>query len=207
MNAFIESAKHFWFLYLLLVLLIILTAIVCKKAFAASARHSKEFNENLAKAKRAKELRDAYSVLTEEVIAGAPADTLFEGTALCLEAKCQKSEDTSAFYDSLSSAQKLVYAYFYLASDCAKGKLSDFFAQSKKPLTSDALAAAETILSSEAYTVVNDMYSRYDDDNEEASVIPDEIAELDKKFKELTDGTDIFAAGGEYIKANPKDFI
>lgn len=203
----IESIKHFWYLYLILFILIILTAFVCKKAFGAASRHSKEFNANLAKLKRDKELRDAYSELTEEIIASAPADTLFEGTALCMEAKCQKSEDTSAFYLSLSDYQKLIYAYFYLAGDAKKDKLSAFFAQSTKPLTSDALAAAEKILSAQAYAIVKDMHDRYDDDNENASVIPEEIAELDEKFRELTDDINLFAAGGEYIKKNPKEFI
>ena len=203
----IESIKHFWYLYLILFILIILTAFVCKKAFGAASRHSKEFNANLAKLKREKELRDAYSELTEEVIASAPADTLFEGTALCMEAKCQKAEDTSAFYLSLSDYQKLIYAYFYLAGDAKKDKLSAFFAQSTKPLTSDALAAAEKILSAQAYAIVKDMHDRYDDDNENASVIPEEIAELDEKFKELTDDINLFAAGGEFIKKNPKEFI
>lgn len=203
----IESIKHFWYLYLILFILIILTAFVCKKAFGAALRHSKEFNANLAKLKRDKELRDAYSELTEEVIASAPADTLFEGTALCMEAKCQKLEDTSAFYLSLSDYQKLIYAYFYLAGDAKKDKLSTFFAQSTKPLTSDALAAAEKILSAQAYAIVKDMHDRYDDDNENASVIPEEIAELDEKFKELTDDINLFAAGGEFIKKNPKEFI
>lgn len=203
----IESIKHFWYLYLILFILIILTAFVCKKAFGAASRHSKEFNANLAKLKRDKELRDAYSELTEEIIASAPADTLFEGTALCMEAKCQKSEDTSAFYLSLSDYQKLIYAYFYLAGDAKKDKLSAFFAQSTKPLTSDALAAAEKMLSAQAYAIVKDMHDRYDDDNENASVIPEEIAELDEKFKELTDDINLFAAGGEFIKKNPKEFI
>lgn len=203
----IESIKHFWYLYLILFILIILTAFVCKKAFGAASRHSKEFNANLAKLKREKELRDAYSELTEEIIASAPADTLFEGTALCMEAKCQKSEDTSAFYLSLSDYQKLIYAYFYLAGDAKKDKLSAFFAQSTKPLTSDALAAAEKMLSAQAYAIVKDMHDRYDDDNENASVIPEEIAELDEKFKELTDDINLFAAGGEFIKKNPKEFI
>lgn len=203
----IESIKHFWYLYLILFILIILTAFVCKKAFGAASRHSKEFNANLAKLKRDKELRDAYSELTEEVIASAPADTLFEGTALCMEAKCQKLEDTSAFYLSLSDYQKLIYAYFYLAGDAKKDKLSAFFAQSTKPLTSDALAAAEKMLSAQAYEIIKEMHDRYDDDNENASVIPEEIAELDEKFKELTDDINLFAAGGEFIKKNPKEFI
>ena len=63
------------------------------------------------------------------------------------------------------------------------------------------------MLSTQAYAIVKDMHYRYDDDNENASVIPEEIAELDEKFKELTDDSNLFAAGGEFIKKNPKEFI
>lgn len=207
MNGFIESIKHFWYLYLLLALLIILTVFVFKKAIGAASKHSKDFNENLAKAKRAKELRDAYSALTEEVISSAPADTLFEGTALCLEYICQKSEDTNNFYESMTQGEKDVYALYYLVSDASEGNLSSFFKSSYRPLTSDAVSAAEKIFDSETYKVIKMMFDRYDENNEEMSVIPHEIDRLNGEFRDLTAGKNLFAVGGEYIKANPKEFI
>lgn len=207
MNGFIESIRHFWYLYLLLALLIVLTAFVFKKAVGAASRHSKEFNESLAKAKRAKELRDAYSDLTEEIIASAPADSLFEGTALCLEYICQKSEDTGNFYDSMTQGEKDVYALYYLLSDAAEGNLSAFFKSSYRPLTSDAISAAEKILDSQTCKVIRMMFDRYDENNEELSVIPHEIDRLNGEFRDLTAGKNLFAVGGEYIKADPKEFI
>ena len=207
MNGFIESVRHFWYLYLLLALLIVLTAFVFKKAVGAASRHSKEFNENLAKAKRAKELRDAYSDLTEEIIASAPADSLFEGTALRLEYICQKSEDTGNFYDSMTQGEKDVYALYYLISDAAEGNLSAFFKSSYRPLTSDAVSAAEKILDSQTCKVIRMMFDRYDENNEELSVIPHEIDRLNGEFRDLTAGKNLFETGGEYIKANPKEFI
>ncbi len=207
MNGFIESIKHFWYLYLLLALLIILTVFVFKKAIGAASRHSKNFNESLAKAKRSKELRDAYSYLTEEIIASSPADTLFEGTALCLEYICQKNEDTNSFYDSMTQGEKDVYALYYLISDASEGNLSAFFKSSYRPLTSDAVAAAEKILDGATYKVIKMMFDRYDENNEEMSVIPHEIDRLNGEFRDLTAGKNLFAVGGEYIKSNPKEFI
>lgn len=207
MNGFIESIKHFWYLYVLLVLLIILTVFVFRKAIGAAARHNKDFNENLAKAKRAKELRDAYSNITEEIIASAPADTLFEGIALCLEYTCQKSEDTNNFYESMTVGEKDVYALYYLISDAAEGNLSSFFKSSYRPLTSDAVAAAEKIFDVETYKVIKMMFDRYDENNEELSVIPHEIDRLNGEFRTLTADKNLLTACGEYIKANPSYFI
>ena len=74
----IESIKEFWYLYLLIAVLLVVTLFVWKKAIAASAKRSKQFNENLAKAKRAKELREAYGDMTAEIISKAPAADLSE---------------------------------------------------------------------------------------------------------------------------------
>ena len=203
----IESIKEFWYLYILLAVMIALTAFVCKKAFTASSARNKRVKDIMNKAKREKELRDTYSELTEEIIAGAPADALFEGTALCLEYICQKCEDTNNFYESMTQGEKDVYALYYLLSDASQGNLSTFFKSSYRPLTSDAVSAAEKILDSETYKVIKMMFDRYDENNEELSVIPHEIDRLNGEYRNLTDGKNLFAAGGEYIKNNPTMFI
>ncbi len=203
----IESFKEFWYLYLLLVVLIAVTVFVWKKAIAASSKHNKQFNENLAKAKRAKEMREAYGNLTAEIIEKAPASALFEGIAFNLEYACQKTEDTNSFYDSMTNGEKNVYALFYLISDASEGKLSNFFKSSYRPLTSDAVAAAKEILDENIYSVIEMMFNRFDENNEEYSVIPHEIDRLNGDYRERTEGKDLFAAGGEYIKKNPQEFL
>lgn len=203
----IENITEYWYLYLLLAAMIVLTVFVWKKAIAASAKHSKAFNENLAKAKRAKELREAYGSLTAEIIEKAPAAALFEGVAVCLEYRCQKTENTNGFYDSMTQGEKDVYALYYLISDAADGNLSSFFKSSYRPLTSDAAAAAKKIFGNDISKVIEMMFNRYDENNEELSVIPHEIDRLNGEFRDLTAGKDLFAIGGEYIKNNPAEFI
>lgn len=203
----LENIRDFWYLYVLLFVFIIITIIVCIKAFGAASRHSKEVNALIAKAKRNKELRDAYKELTAEIIANAPASTLFEGVALNMEAACQKTEDTNGFYERLSDGQKKVYAFYYLASEAKEFGLSAFFKESSRPLTSDAVTAAKAFLNSDIYAVINEMFACYDEENETASVIPETVNKLDEEFKNLTNDIDLFTLAGEYIKNNASAFL
>lgn len=203
----LENMQQFWYLYVLLFVLIVITVFVCKKAFGAASRHSKEVNALMEKAKRSKELRDAYKELTAEIIENAPAASLFEGIALNMESACQKAEYTDSFYDTLTDGQKKVYAFYYLVSDAKEVKLSAFFKSSYRPLTSDAVAAAKEFLSSEIYGVINEMFACYDENNESASVIPQTVDRLNEEFSVLTKDIDLFALGGEYIKNNASEFL
>ena len=203
----LENMKNFWYLYILLFVFIVITIFVCMKAFGAASRHSKEVNAIIAKAKRNKELRDAYKELTAEIIANAPSATLFEGIALNMEAVCQKNEDTNGFYEALSDGQKKVYAFYYLASEAKEISLSAFFKQSGRPLTSDAVAAAKEFLNNEIYMIINEMFACYDEENENASVIPENIEKLNADFAQAIKDTDLFASGGEYIKKNSSEFL
>ncbi len=199
--------QQFWYLYVLLFVLIIITVFVCKKAFGAASRHSKEVNALMEKAKRSKELRDAYKQLTAEIVENAPAASLFEGIALNMESACQKTESTDGFYDTLTDGQKKVYAFYYLVSDSKEAKLSAFFKSSYRPLTSDAVAAAKEILSNDIYSVINEMFACYDEKNESASVVPQTVDRLNEEFSVLTKDIDLFALGGKYIKNNASEFL
>ena len=139
----IEYFKTYWYLFVILFAMIMLTLFVGKKALVASSKRREEMNRIMEKAKRAKELRDAYRELTPEIIANAPAAALAEGIALCLESACQKTEDTDGFYDSMTDGQKKIYALYYLISDANENSLSTFFKSSYRPLTSDAVNAAK----------------------------------------------------------------
>lgn len=203
----LENIKEFWYLYVILAALIVALPFAFKAAFGAASRHSKEFNENLEKLRKNKELRDAYGVLTAPIIANAPADTLFEGAAVCLEYRCQKTESTQEFYTSLNDGQRKIYALYYLLNDAKSDRLSAFFKQSTRPLTSDAADAVKEIYAAEIADTVCRMFDCYDEDNETASVIPEEIEKLDEKYAILTKNTDMYAAAGEYIKENSDFFV
>lgn len=202
----IENMSEYWYLYLILFGLIILTVFVIKKASAASRRVHGRNNELIAKAKREKELRDAYADLTEEIIAAAPADALFEGVALILENQCQKVSDTLTFYNNLTQPQQFIYSVYYLLTDAKEKKLSAFFRNSTQPLTGDAAKAAQAMLDTDTAKTVRQMFDCFDEDNENASVIPEVLDKLDAAFTEQRQEKDRFVQCGEYIKKNSSFF-
>lgn len=203
----IEYFKTYWYLFVILFAMIVLTLFVGKKALVASSKRREEMNRIMEKAKRAKELRDAYRELTPEIIANAPAAALAEGIALCLESACQKTEDTDGFYDSMTDGQKKIYALYYLISDANENSLSTFFKSSYRPLTSDAVNAAKEIFDSSAYTIIETMFEAYDENSENGSVTPQDIDRLNSEFDSILKSKDLFVSAGEYIKANKNEFI
>ncbi len=202
----IEYIKTYWYLFVILIAMIVLTLFVGKKALVASVKRREEMNRMLEKAKRAKELRDAYRELSPEIIANAPAAALAEGIALNLEAVCQKTEDTDGFYDSMTNGQKKIYALYYLISDADESNLSTFFKSSYRPLTSDAVNAAKEIFDSSAYTIIETIFEAYDENSESVSVTPQDIDRLNNEFDAIMKSKDLFATAGEYVKANADEF-
>lgn len=203
----LENMREYWYLYLVLLGLIVLTVFVVRKAAEASKRTHGRNQALLAKAKREKELRDAYAELTEEVIAAAPADALFEGVALILENNCQKASSTTAFYDGLTRPQQLIYAAYYLLTDTKEAPLSAFFRRSSQPLTGDAAEAAAEMFDDQTAGTVKKMFDCFDEENESASVIPEVIDELDRQFQAQAAENTFYFSCGEYIKKNPSFFI
>lgn len=202
----IEYITAYWYLFVILIAMIVLTVFVSNKALQASTKRRQEMNEIIEKAKRAKELRDEYKELTAEKIANAPASALFEGIALNLEAVCQKAEDTDSFYDSMSSGQKNVYALYYLLSDAKETTLSSFFKSSYRPLTSDAVNAAKEIFGNSISKIIETMFGFYDENGDSA---PSELSEIDRlndDFDNIINSKDLSADVGRYIKENPALF-
>lgn len=202
----IEYVTTYWYLFVILIAMIVLTVFVSGKALSASTKRRQEMNEMMEKAKRAKELRDAYKELNAEKIANAPAAALFEGIALNLEYTCQKAEDTDSFYDSMTSGQKNVYALYYLLTDAKEATLSAFFKSSYRPLTSDAVNAAKEIFDSSIYKIIETMFSFYDENGESAPSELSEIDRLNSEFDAYINNKDLFAEVGRYIKENPAQF-
>ena len=198
----LENMKEYWYLYLILFALIVLTIFVIKKAAEASKRTHGRNQALIAKAKREKELRDAYANLTEEIIAAAPAETLFEGVALILENQCQKAVSSTAFYQGLTRPQQLIYSVYYLLTDAKEKSLSAFFRSSTQPLTGDAAEAAAAMLDPVAAETVKAMFDCFDENNESASVIPEVLDELDGRFAARLAQDNLYVSCGEYIKKN-----
>ena len=186
--------------------LVALTLFVCVKAGQASARRGKANEVLIKKLKEENSLRNEFAVLTETLVKNADTVRLFKGVALNLQKKISDASDMKAEFEKLSDEQKKIYALSFVVEDGGE-KLSNFFRINGKPVTDNALDAFGNLFGGRILEIFEGEYNSFDPDNEEASVIPEEIGKLDAEFSALADADSICAAGGKFIADNCAKFI
>lgn len=194
------------YLIAILAVLIVITLFVCVKAGQASARRGKANEALLKKLKEENELRNEFAVLTETLVKNADSVRLFKGVALNLQKKISDSADMESEFSNLSDGQKMIYALSFVVEDGGE-KLSNFFRINGKPVTDNALSAFGKLFDGRAYEIFESEYNSFDPDNEESSVIPEEIEKFDAEFASLIGTDSICSAGGKYISQNAEKFI
>ena len=84
---------EYWYLWLLLIVLCVITVFVLSKASAAAKKHNNERDALLREYDRKKALKDEFSFLTREKAESSDPETLLEGVSAVLQAKTEKAED------------------------------------------------------------------------------------------------------------------
>lgn len=123
MNVFAE----YWYLWLLLVILAVAAFFVWGKAAQAARKRGEKRAEIEEKLKYEARLRKEYAVLTTDVIADAPQDTLLDGAVCQLQQRLEKQADMTAAFQACTEPEREMYALYYLCEDGAQ-KLSHFSA-------------------------------------------------------------------------------
>ncbi len=182
-----------------------LTVFVCLRAAAASKKKHGATNDLIKKLEEENKLRNEFAILTEKTAGDADPERLFKGVALNLHKKVETQPDMIAAFDELTQAQKSIYALYFVFDDGAD-KLSNFFKINGAPLTPAAKTAVNELYTGEICEVFNAVYAAYDDENEEVSCIPEEIAALDEKFRRITENTNVFIPAASYIISNIEKF-
>ena len=194
------------YLIAILAALVVLTLFVCVKAGQASARRGKINEALIKKLKEENELRNEFAVLTESLVKNADSVRLFKGAALNLQKKISDAKNMDSEFEKLTNAQKQVYALSFVVED-GDNKLSEFFRINGKPVTNIALDAVNNLFDGRICEIFESEYNSFDPDNEEASVIPEEIEKLDAEFASLANGNTVCSAGGRFIAENIEKFI
>ena len=194
------------YLIAILAAVILLTLFVCVKAGQASARRSKTNEAIIKKLKEENELRNEFAVLTDSLVEAAEATRIFRGVALNLQKKISDAADMVAEFDALNEAQRDIYALSFVVEDGGNA-LSDFFRANGQPLTGVSLKAVKKLFDEKICSVFEKEYNAFDSDNEEISMIPEEIAALDKEFSQLISSDEICRVAGRYIKENISKFM
>lgn len=196
--------RPYWFV--IFGVLILITLFVCIKAGQASSRRYKANEAIMKKLKEENVLRNEFSVLTDTLIENSEAAKLFKGVALNLQKKISDAADMRAEFETLSQEKKEIYSLSFVAEDGAE-KLSEFFRANGQPVTGNALSGFKKLFDGRAAQIFEKEYNAFDEDNEEASVIPEEIEKLDSEFSQLVSADGICEKAGNFIKENKSMFI
>ncbi|MGN0543826.1 MAG: hypothetical protein ACI4JG_10305 [Acutalibacteraceae bacterium] len=193
------------YLILIMAAVIVLTVFVCIKAGKASAARSRENEAIMKKLKEENELRNEFAVLTQRTVSEAQPERLFRGVALNLQKRISDSSDMLGEFENLTQEQREIYALSFVEEDGAE-KLSDFFRANGAPLTLAALDGIKRIFGGRAAEIFEAELNAFDPENEEASVIPEQIQALDSDFAKLTEGGATARAAGRFIAENTEKF-
>ena len=102
---------EYWYLWLLLIVLCVITVFVLSKASAAAKKHNNERDALLREYDRKKALKDEFSFLTREKAESSDPETLLEGVSAVLQAKTEKAEDPEKVFGKFTEAQNTFTLY------------------------------------------------------------------------------------------------
>lgn len=197
----IESLKDYWYLYLVLAALIVVTVIVAKKASKAVRKRNDAMKKHNDEVKRYKYLVDKYTGITREDAEKEDDKELCEGVTAVLQLRLDKSPNPDEEFKNAPEWERSVYALFYFDEDCTES-LSFFFRHNEQPLPGEALRGLGDIGETRLRSVAASMYSMYDEDNESVSLDKARVAELDSKFANLYNRERFFRSVKAYILEN-----
>lgn len=196
--------RPYWFV--IFGVLILVTLFVCIKAGQASSKRYKANEAVMKKLKEENLLRNEFAVLTDSLIEKSEPAKLFKGVAFNLQKKISDAADMDSEFNKLTQEQKEIYALSFVVEDGSE-KLSGFFKANGQPVTGTALAAFKKLFDGKAAEIFESEYNSFDENNENASVIPEEIEKYDAEFAQLIFADAICNAAGKFIKNNPEKFI
>ncbi|MBR5497597.1 MAG: hypothetical protein IKV76_06400 [Clostridia bacterium] len=197
----LESIKEYWYMWLILVALIVVLVIVMKKAAAAANKRNEIMKQQRENMEHFKAVYEKYKDTDKAFAEECDAAELAEGITTVLQYSLEKSDNPDAEFENAPEWKKNVYALFYFDEDC-KTSLSFFFRNNGEPLPSVAVNALKTVGADKLYSTVAQMYSMYDENNENVSLDKNRVAELDEKFISIYNSDEFFALIKNYILDN-----
>lgn len=200
-----EAFKQYWYLILALVLLVILTLWVIKKAALASQKYHGERQRQMEKLEYEAGVLKDFAALSEEKLKAADKKRAFDGVAMNIQKALEKQPNMDSVFAALPEAQRRIYALYYLAEDSRDG-LSEFFKCNSAPLTPVARDAVRELLPQNAVEAFEKEYNAYDPEDEVTSLIKGEIDENDRAYAEAMENFDFYTACVDYIIKNLPSF-
>lgn len=201
----IENLTTYWYLWLALAALLVLSVFVWGKAMKASRRRSEQVAKEIKAIEKERHLRETYNTLTDEVIENADEDELLEGISTFVQIRVEKCSDINAEFKKFPAEFREMYALNFFCEDSAVS-LSSFFRNNGEPLLSLAVPALKRIGANKSADLAREQFAMFDDKNENVSYDSKRIEETDRAFSELDEAKVLRRTAADYIKKNKKSF-
>ena len=194
-----------WYYWVILLVAIIIAIFAWSKALKAGKERREKMKKEAAIWKRDYELREKFTILTEEKLNSTEETELLHGVAMNIQVKLEKANDMTESFNALPQEKKFVYALEYFDED-AKKKLSVFFKNNGEPLISmvpDALNAIGAGKYVEHYATLLPMY----DPDSEVSIDYSVIGKVDEEFASIYNSDELLRLAAKYILKNKEIFL
>ena len=197
----IESVTDYWYMWLILAALIVFLIWSAKKAAHAVKKRRSRLDNESKELERYKYLLDKYSNFPPETVKNAEPKELFEGVTACVQRRIEKAVHMNEEFNLCPEWQRSVYSLWYFGEDTKKS-LSFFYKNNGEPVVSLATEWFKIHMNKSISSLVSEMFSMYDENNDKVSLILSERDRLDEKFKEKFSENDFFAEVKKYILEN-----
>ena len=194
-----------WNYWVILLVAIIIAIFAWSKALKSGKERRERLKKEAALWKRDYELREKFTILTEDKLNSAEETELLHGVAMNIQAMLEKATDMTESFNSLPDEKKYIYALEYFDED-AKKTLSTFFKNNGAPLISvvpDALNAIGESKYVEHYGTLLPMY----DPDSEVSIDYALISKVDEEFSSIYDSDKLCRSAAKYILKNKAIFL
>lgn len=194
-----------WYYWVILLVAIIIAIFAWIKALKTSKERRERLKKEAAIWKRDYDLRENYSVLTEEKLKSAEETELLHGVAMNIQVMLEKTDNMTETFNALPNEKKYIYALEYFDED-AKKSLSTFFKNNGEPLVSVVPYALNSVGASKYAEYYAKLFPMYDPDSE-VSVDYSIIAKVDEEFSEKYDSDEFCRLCAKYILKNKEIFL
>ena len=194
-----------WYYWVILLVAIIIAIFAWSKALKAGKERREKMKKEAAIWKRDYELREKFTILTEEKLNSTEETELLHGVAMNIQVKLEKANDMTESFNALPQEKKFVYALEYFDED-AKKNLSVFFKNNGEPLISmvpDALNVIGAGKYVEHYATLLPMY----DPDSEVSIDYSVIGKVDEEFASIYNSDELLRLAAKYILKNKEIFL
>ncbi len=194
-----------WYYWLILVIAVVLAIFAWVKAMGASRARRERLKKEAAIWKRDYDLRQRFSVLTEERLKDTEESELLHGVAMNIQVMLEKQGNMTEAFNNMPDEKKFIYALEYFDED-AQQSLSTFYKNNGAPLVPVIPHALKAVGAEKYLDLIEPVADMYDDDSD-TSINYGLVEKTDAEFAEIYNSHELCKLCAQFILKNKNIFL